>query len=237
MKGESDRGEREEGMVWSEAGLSFVEGGWSSVVGVAGWALSSVGGWSSFMMGVAVCGWGMVVCGGGMVVCGGGWLFMLGIGRSWWGMVVHVGDWSFVLGDGRVSDMALCHVHSFAGADDMVPLCFAMLIVGSGQVFCMVLSMHQILSDSLLHVMFALEGTSAFVHNYVPYMHISHPQTLLMSWMKPQLIPPTIGSTIGIMSFSLPPLALLSLWPVVVVINIICQAGYFSHLCSNSQDV
>ena len=39
------RGRREEGMVWCEAGLSFMEGGWSSVVGVAGWALSSVGGW------------------------------------------------------------------------------------------------------------------------------------------------------------------------------------------------
>ena len=40
MKGESDRGEREEGMVWSEVGLSFMEGGWSSV-----------GGSSSFVMG------------------------------------------------------------------------------------------------------------------------------------------------------------------------------------------
>ena len=43
MKGRviEGRGRREEGMVWSEAELSFMEGGWSSVVGVAGWALTS----------------------------------------------------------------------------------------------------------------------------------------------------------------------------------------------------
>ena len=44
-----------------------------------------------------------------------------------------------------VSNMALCCVHSFAGADDVAMSCLqlamsgcAVLIVGSGQVFCMV---------------------------------------------------------------------------------------------------
>ena len=35
-----------EGVVWCEGGLSLVDEGWSSVVGVAGWVLLSVGGHS-----------------------------------------------------------------------------------------------------------------------------------------------------------------------------------------------
>ena len=33
-----------EGVVWCDGGLSFMDGGWSSVVGVAGWVLLSEGG-------------------------------------------------------------------------------------------------------------------------------------------------------------------------------------------------
>ena len=50
----------------------------------------------------------------------------------------------------------------------------AVLVVGSAQVFCMVVHVEgpgswQIV-DYNLHVMFALKGTSAFVHNSVLYM-------------------------------------------------------------------
>ena len=75
--------------------------GWSSVVGVAGWALlsmgvvcewgvvirrwalSSMGGWWSFVMGV------VVVCGWGIVICGGDCHLRMGGCRLWWGVVVH----------------------------------------------------------------------------------------------------------------------------------------------------
>ena len=89
MKGESDRGEREwsgegrewsgvmegggvrEKMVWCDVGLLFVEGGWSSMVGVASWALSSMNGWLSFVM--------------------GGCHLWVGDGCSWWGWLFMVG--------------------------------------------------------------------------------------------------------------------------------------------------
>ena len=148
MEGRSDeggrviegRGRREEGMVWSEAGLSFVEGGWLSVVHVAGWALSSVGGSSSFVMrgcrswvgdgrswggGMVVGGggwllvlgighscWGMVVRGGGMVVRGGGWSFVDGGGRSWWGIVVRGGGIVVRVGSSSVWGRRPCGVWS-----------------------------------------------------------------------------------------------------------------------------
>ena len=67
MKGESDRGEREEGMVWCEAGLSFVEGG-MVVHGGCCW------------LGTVVCGWVVVVCDGGLPFVGGRWSFVVGDG-------------------------------------------------------------------------------------------------------------------------------------------------------------
>ena len=60
----SDGGRRgvREGVVWCDAGLSFAEGGWSSVVGVAGWALLSVGVIREW--GVVFCGWTLSSVGG-----------------------------------------------------------------------------------------------------------------------------------------------------------------------------
>ena len=92
-------------------GVVLCDGEWLSVVGVAGWALSSMGaGCSSW--GIVICGWGMVICGGGwsfvveggclwqrIIVCGGGWFFMVGDHCLWMGVVVcgHLDVWGCCL--------------------------------------------------------------------------------------------------------------------------------------------
>ena len=97
-----------EGVVWCDGGLSLMDEGWSSMVGVAGWmllsmgvvrgwgvvirrwALSSMGGWWSFVMGGSsfVMGGSLFVGGGSSFVVGDHRLRMGGC-RSWWGVVVH----------------------------------------------------------------------------------------------------------------------------------------------------
>ena len=42
--GVMEGGRGRKGVVWCDGGLLFVDGGWSSIVGVAGWALLSEGG-------------------------------------------------------------------------------------------------------------------------------------------------------------------------------------------------
>ena len=61
-------------MVWSEAGLLFVEGGMVARGGCC---------W----LGAVICGWVVVVRDEGLPFVGGGWLFV-------------VGGWFFVVGDG-----------------------------------------------------------------------------------------------------------------------------------------
>ena len=80
MKGsDGGRGGVREGVVWCDAGLSYVEGGWSSV-----------GAWSSFVMagcrswvGDGPSWWGDGPLWLGMVVCGGGRSVVVGDGRLW----------------------------------------------------------------------------------------------------------------------------------------------------------
>ena len=67
------------------------------MVDVAGWALSSMGGWWSFVMGDCRLWVGIVICGWGIVVCGGGWLFVVEGGHLWWGTIVCGWGWSFVV--------------------------------------------------------------------------------------------------------------------------------------------
>ena len=62
-----------EGVVWCDGGLSLMNEGWLSVVGVAGWALLSVG---------VVRGWGMVICGWALSSVGGRCHLWAGGGRS-----------------------------------------------------------------------------------------------------------------------------------------------------------
>ena len=78
-------------------GVVLCDGRWSSVVDVAGYALSSMGGWWSFVIGDC-CSWWRVV------VLGGGWSFVVGDRRLWMWVVVRGGvlslmdgGWSFVV--------------------------------------------------------------------------------------------------------------------------------------------
>ena len=62
-----------EGLVWCDRGLSLVDEGWLSVVGIAGWALLSVG---------VVRGWGGVIRAWALSFVGGRCRPWAGGGRS-----------------------------------------------------------------------------------------------------------------------------------------------------------
>ena len=79
-----------EGVVWCDGVLSFVDGGWLSVVGVAGWALLSMGGrlWvgsGHLWVGAVIHGWVAIVRDNGLSFVGGGWSFVVVKGRLWVG--------------------------------------------------------------------------------------------------------------------------------------------------------
>ena len=74
-----------EGVVWCDGGWSLMDEGWSSVVGVAGWALLSMG---------VIRGWGVVICGWALLSVGRWWLLVMrgchlwvGDHRSWWRII------------------------------------------------------------------------------------------------------------------------------------------------------
>ena len=90
-----------EGVVWCDGGLSLMDEGWSSVVGVAGWVLLSMGGhlWvgsGHLQVGAVTHGWVAIICNGRLLFVGVGSSFVVGdcslwMGGShlWWGVIVY----------------------------------------------------------------------------------------------------------------------------------------------------
>ena len=71
-------------------GLSLMDEGWSSVVGVVGWVLLSVGGCSwvgsgHLQVGAVVCGWVAIIHDGGLLFVGVGSSFVVRDHRLWMG--------------------------------------------------------------------------------------------------------------------------------------------------------
>ena len=88
--------------LWSRESLlqgsSFMDGGWLSTVGLAGWALLSMGvirGW-----GVVIRGWVLSSMGGWRSFMMGGCRSWVGDGRLWWGRVIR--GWGVVVHGGGV---------------------------------------------------------------------------------------------------------------------------------------
>ena len=125
-----------EGVVRCDGGLSLMDEGWSSVVGVVGWVLS-VGGCSwvgsgHLQVGTVVHGWVVLVHDGGLSFMGVGLSFVvgdhhlwMGDGHFWWGVIVH--GWGVVI---------LRWVSSSVGGHSWSSVCGASSSVGGGCHLC-----------------------------------------------------------------------------------------------------
>ena len=98
-----------EEMVWFDGGLSLMDEGWLSVVGVAGWVLLSMGGhlWVGSghpQVGAVTHGWVAIICDGRLLFVGVRSSFVVGDCCLWTGVVVCSGvllfmggGWPFVV--------------------------------------------------------------------------------------------------------------------------------------------
>ena len=134
-----------------------------------------------------------------------------GMGGEHWLMITHL-QWkrwttshSSLSRHIAVSNVALCHVCSFAGANDMATSCLPCrdvpeLVVGSGWVFCMVVR-GEVSRKSWLHVhyMWRRVHLHLYIITYVLYMYISHLQApLTAQWLMSHIYPccnPVLWST------------------------------------------